>query len=284
MTEKKKKKERKKRGIERRRGVLGSIETWISGMDYCHQIPCLDWGLGGLIQPRAVDIIQKAWGLYCQLGTFRMNDRKLSGRLWYRVLHGWSNQASICLCWWVRNELGVFLFFVVDHLIYCFSVAFTGPLVFFFLHQGRFEALVLFTEPNIYKFSVPVDEHVVVQRSHSKLKGDNKNAKRKKSSIQKHITQHSEPLIQHNCDKQKTLFQRHTYFLAVRPSVSLFLPSQSESERFKDRASAKIQLDIPSGFQRNSEHLPIPISCSISFIHCHSSSFTLSHLRLINLP
>lgn len=49
-----------KRGRRRKWGVLCSIKTWISSMDYCHQIPCLDWGLGGLIHQRAADIIQKA--------------------------------------------------------------------------------------------------------------------------------------------------------------------------------------------------------------------------------
>lgn len=30
---------------ERRRGVLGVyIKMWISGMDYCHEIPCQDQG------------------------------------------------------------------------------------------------------------------------------------------------------------------------------------------------------------------------------------------------
>lgn len=48
------------RGRRRKWGVLASIKTWISSLDYCHQIPCLDWGLGGLIQQRAAHIIQKA--------------------------------------------------------------------------------------------------------------------------------------------------------------------------------------------------------------------------------
>lgn len=35
---------RTKREREGRHDVLGSIKTWISSMDYCHQIPCLDQG------------------------------------------------------------------------------------------------------------------------------------------------------------------------------------------------------------------------------------------------
>lgn len=65
--------------------------------------------------------------------------------------------------------------------------------------------------------------------------------------------------------------------------VILFsLPSFSlkESKQFKDMVEAKIQLGHPSGFQRNSQHLPISLSISFmatDFISpiCMGDSFIL---------
>lgn len=38
------KEELREREREEKHDVLGYMKTWISSMDYCHQIPCLDQG------------------------------------------------------------------------------------------------------------------------------------------------------------------------------------------------------------------------------------------------
>lgn len=257
----------RKRGRRRKWGVLGSIKTWISSMDYCHQIPCLDWGLGGLIQQRAADIIQKA------------------GRI---ALSNWAH-----LMWMTENcPTG-------DFDIMCLRKKQSSINMFALVSEEwekqqqtkegnhKTDPKCLFLKCCLHYRVGQIQSNCFVDWMKEGRRREVYKIQKKKSPF-KSIAQHLESLIQHNCDKQNTIFKRLLYFLTDRLSVclsgSLFFCTLKWVRAFQRRGLGKAPTGHPSlDFKETANICPSPfLAPSLSFAATPSLSL-FSHLRLINL-